>query len=117
MLGDFDAFLANSFDLPRKNYAGIKDKAKKRGAELHDLNIKLQNIGHTDVEKLAVPDGKYIRRLTNLELLRLFGYPDNFKINNISKRKFLDLMGNTVVVPVIKEISLLILKSMSGIDK
>ncbi len=107
----------------------IRDETKPKGynivtgklsfpiSKILDPNGTAPTIVATDVEKLAVPDGKYIRRLTNLELLRLFGYPDNFKINNISKRKFLDLMGNTVVVPVIKEISLLILKSMSRNSK
>jgi DNA (cytosine-5)-methyltransferase 1 len=101
----------------------IRDETKPKGynivtgklsfpiSKILDPNGTAPTIVATDVEKLAVPDGKYIRRLTNLELLRLFGYPDDFKINNIPKRKFLDLMGNTVVVPVIKEISLLILKS------
>lgn len=57
----------------------------------------------TDVEHTGVVDGEGIRKLTIKECLRLDGYPDNYKMN-IEYRKALDLLGNTVVVPVIKSI-------------
>lgn len=58
----------------------------------------------TDVEKLAVIDNGGLRHLTLKECLRLQGFPDDYKLN-IDYRKGLDLLGNTVVVPVITEIS------------
>lgn len=57
----------------------------------------------TDVEHTGVVDGEGIRKLTIKECLRLDGYPDNYKMN-VDYRKALDLLGNTVVVPVIKSI-------------
>ena len=57
----------------------------------------------TDVEHTGVVDGEGIRKLTIKECLRLDGYPDDYKMN-IEYRKALDLLGNTVVVPVIKSI-------------
>jgi len=51
----------------------------------------------------SVVDGEGIRKLTIKECLRLDGYPDDYKMN-IEYRKALDLLGNTVVVPVIKSI-------------
>ena len=83
MLADFDAFLANSFDLPRKNYADIKYKTKTRGAELHDLNIKLQNIGHHDVEKLA-KDQAYL--LTKIKESERFIKDEEHAIKDKSKQ-------------------------------
>lgn len=58
----------------------------------------------TDMIKIVVPDGEGIRRLTIREGLRIFGYPENYDIPLKESLAF-DLLGNTVVVPVIKAIS------------
>ena len=58
-----------------------------------------------DMQHLYVPDGNGIRPLTFLEGLRLFGYPDDFKFSNLTTEEGYDLLGNTVVVPVIKAVS------------
>lgn len=58
----------------------------------------------TDMIKIVVPDGEGIRRLTKREGLRLFGYPENYDIP-VKESLAFDLLGNTVVVPVIKAIS------------
>ena len=58
----------------------------------------------TDMVKIVVPDGKGIRKLTIREGLRLFGYPENYEIP-VKESLAFDLLGNTVVVPVIKAIS------------
>ena len=65
----------------------------------------------TDMVKIAVPDGKGIRRLTLREGLRIFGYPENYEIPLKESLAF-DLLGNTVVVPVIKAISERILETL-----
>ncbi len=57
-----------------------------------------------DMRHLFVPDGDGIRPLTLKEGLRLFGYPDDFKFD-VSVDEGYDLLGNTVVVPVIKEVA------------
>lgn len=57
-----------------------------------------------DMQHLYVIDGEGLRPLSLREGLRLFGYPDDFKFN-ISLEDGYDLLGNTVVVPVIKEVS------------
>ncbi len=58
----------------------------------------------TDMVKIVVPDGQGIRRLTMREGLRLFGYPENYEIP-VKESLAFDLLGNTVVVPVIKAIA------------
>lgn len=55
----------------------------------------------TDVSRLAVPDGNGLRRLTIREGLRLFGYPDWYRIPTKENEAF-DLLGNTVAVPVVE---------------
>lgn len=57
-----------------------------------------------DMQHLYVPDGSGIRPLTLREGLRLFGYPDNYKFDTTMQNGY-DLLGNTVVVPVIKAVS------------
>ena len=57
-----------------------------------------------DMQKLYVPDMGGIRKLTMREGLRLFGYPEEYKLN-VSEKEGFDLLGNTVVVPVIKEVA------------
>lgn len=57
-----------------------------------------------DMQHLFVPDGDGIRQLTLREGLRLFGYPDDYKFD-VTVDEGYDLLGNTVVVPVIKAVS------------
>lgn len=57
-----------------------------------------------DMQHLFVPDGNGIRPLSLREGLRLFGYPDDYKFNTSVENGY-DLLGNTVVVPVIKAVA------------
>lgn len=64
-----------------------------------------------DMQKLVVVDGDGVRRLSLREGLRLFGYPEDYKFN-IGEKEGFDLLGNTVVVPVIKAVCSRLLKSL-----
>lgn len=64
-----------------------------------------------DMQRIYVPDGEGIRKLSLREGLRLFGYPENFKFT-VKQSEGYDLLGNTVVVPVIKAVALRLLDSM-----
>lgn len=57
-----------------------------------------------DMQKLYVGDNGGLRRLTLREGLRLCGYPDDIKFN-VSEKDGFDLLGNTVVVPVIRAVA------------
>lgn len=57
-----------------------------------------------DMQHLYVTDGVGVRTLSLREGLRLFGYPDDYKLD-IEKSLGYDLLGNTVVVPVIAEVA------------
>ena len=67
-----------------------------------------------DMQHLYVVDGEGLRKLSLREGLRLFGYPDNYKFN-ISPAEGYDLLGNTVVVPVISAVSNRLLNTFVGI--
>ena len=58
----------------------------------------------TDMQRLYVPDGGGVRRFTIREGLRLFGFPEAYRLDLPEKEAF-DLLGNTVVVPVIKAVA------------
>lgn len=64
-----------------------------------------------DMNKLYVGDGGGLRRLTLREGLRLFGYPEDFKFD-VSEKEGYDLLGNTVVVPVIKAVATRLLQTI-----
>jgi DNA (cytosine-5)-methyltransferase 1 len=58
----------------------------------------------TDMSKIVVPDGDGVRKLTIREGLNIFGYPEDIDIP-VKECFAFDLLGNTVVVPVVKAIS------------
>ena len=66
-----------------------------------------------DMQKLYVVDNGGLRRLSLREGLRLFGYPDDF-IFNVNENDGFDLLGNTVVVPVIKAVATKLLQSINN---
>ncbi|MBO4288178.1 MAG: DNA cytosine methyltransferase [Kiritimatiellae bacterium] len=57
-----------------------------------------------DMQHLYVADGKGIRKLSLREGLNLFGYPADFKFD-VPQDLGYDLLGNTVVVPVIRQVA------------
>lgn len=57
-----------------------------------------------DMQGLFVADGKGLRNLSLREGLRLFGYPEDFRFDT-NKELGYDLLGNTVVVPVIEAVA------------
>jgi DNA (cytosine-5)-methyltransferase 1 len=89
-------------DLP-KGYNIIVGKLSFDISKILDPNGIAPTLVATDMNKLAVVDGNGIRKLTIREGLRLFGFPENYQIN-LPDTKAFDLLGNTVVVPVIEEI-------------
>ncbi len=65
-----------------------------------DPNGTTPTLVATDMARLVVPDGKGLRRMTLREGLRLFGYPEWFKMPVKIDEGF-DLLGNTVAVNVV----------------
>ena len=69
----------------------------------------------TDVTRMVVPQGSTLRRLTIREGLRLSGFPDWYNIDCKYEDAF-DLLGNTVIVPVIKAVSEKILQELKAVS-
>ena len=66
-----------------------------------------------DMNKLFVGDNGGLRRLTLREGLRLFGYPEEYVLC-MSEREGYDLLGNTVVVPVINAVAERLINEISN---
>ncbi|MDJ0534440.1 MAG: DNA (cytosine-5-)-methyltransferase [Xenococcaceae cyanobacterium MO_207.B15] len=100
-------------DLP-KGYNIVVGKLSFEISKILDPKDIAPTLVATDMNKLAVVDGNGIRQLTITEGLRLFGFPESYKIN-LPQNKAFDLLGNTVVVPIIQEIAyrILVQKLMS----
>lgn len=65
----------------------------------------------TDVTRMAVADQVGLRRLTIREGLRLFGFPEEYQINDIPYVKAFDLLGNSVSVNAIELVCSRIIKA------
>ncbi|OCH32022.1 DNA (cytosine-5-)-methyltransferase [Aliivibrio fischeri] len=87
-----------------KGYNIVTGKLSFELNKILDPKCISNTIVATETSKLGVLDTDGIRTLTDRECLRLFGFPDNYKVN-IKQKDLYDLIGNTVVVPVIKEVA------------
>lgn len=58
----------------------------------------------SDMDKVGVVDGKGIRLLTVREGLRMFGFPEDYTIEEPASKAY-DLLGNSVAVPVVRAVA------------
>lgn len=101
-----------------KGYNIVAGKLSFEFSKILDPSDIAPTLVAMDVAKLGVIDGNGIRRLTIRECQRLCGYPDNYNLETVNETDAFDLLGNTVCVPVIKDIALRLgknyLKNMGG---
>lgn len=89
-----------------KGYNIVAGKLSFEFSKILNPNDIAPTLVAMDVAKLGVVDGEGIRRLTIRECQRLCGYPDNYSLDELNEADAFDLLGNTVCVPVIKDIAL-----------
>jgi DNA (cytosine-5)-methyltransferase 1 len=98
-----------------RGYNIVAGKLSFEYTKILDPNDIAPTLVAMDVHKLGVVDGNGLRQLTLREGLRLCGYPDTYSLDCFENEKdrdlAFDLLGNTVVVPVIEAISERILNS------
>ncbi len=89
-----------------KGYNIVAGKLSFEFSKILDPNNIAPTLVAMDVSHIGVIDGNGIRRLTANEGLKLYGYDSNYSIpDSLPIDKAFDLLGNTVCVPVIKEIA------------
>lgn len=91
-------------------YNIVAGKLSFEFTKILDPNTVSPTLVAADVSHIGVVDGDGIRQLTIREGLRLFGYPENYNLSMFSDTssglsKAFDLLGNTVVVPVVKAVA------------
>lgn len=96
-----------------KGYNIVAGKMSFQINKVLDPNSFAPTLVAMDMRGLYVIDGNGLRTLSLREGLRLFGYPDDYKFN-VSIENGYDLLGNTVVVPVIKEVSKRVLENYNN---
>lgn len=89
-----------------KGYNIVAGKLSFEFSKILNPNELAPTLVAMDVSKLGVIDNGGLRRLTIRECQRLCGYPDEYSLDMINEDGAFDLLGNTVCLPVIKDISL-----------
>ena len=89
-----------------KGYNIVAGKLSFEFSKILDPNQLAPTLVAMDVEKLGVVDSGGLRKLTIRECQRLCGYPDDYHLDMIAEKEAFDLLGNTLCVPVIKDIAL-----------
>jgi len=102
-----------------KGYNIVTGKLSFPISNILDVNKQAPTIVAMDMNTLGVVDGKGLRHLTLREGLRLFGYPETYSLDmfqkeNKSIRLGYDLLGNSVCVPVVKEVAKRLLTQVYG---
>ena len=108
----------------RTGYARVPDPSRPKGYNIvagklsYEVNKILDPNGiaptlvATDMQRLYVPDGQGLRRLTLREGLRLFGYPECYRLE-VTEQEGFDLLGNTVAVPVVEWVAGRLIEAMN----
>jgi len=91
-------------DLP-KGYNIVAGKLSFEVSKFLDEHSVAPTLVATDVEKMMVVQDGGLRRLTEREMLRLFGFPESFKLATRNYRESCDLMGNTIAVNVVEAVA------------
>lgn len=87
-----------------QGYNIVAGKMSFEISKIMDPNGIAPTLVAMDMQHLYVVDGSGLRTLTLREGLRLFGYPDSYAFDTTLANGY-DLLGNTVVVPVIKAVA------------
>ena len=101
-----------------QNYAE-KHRAKGNGfgygmVDLNGISRTLSARYYKDGSEILIPqgDGKNPRKLSPRECARLMGYPDDYRLGQVSDVQAYRQCGNSVVVPLITAVAEQLVKSM-----
>lgn len=103
-----------------QNYAE-KHRAKGNGfgfgmADLNGISRTLSARYYKDGSEILIPQtgGRNPRRLSPRECARLMGYPDEYRLDQVSDVQAYRQCGNSVVVPLVTAVSAQLVKTMSN---
>ena len=85
-----------------KGYNIVAGKLSFPIAKILDPDSFVPTIVATEVGKIAISTDNGVRSITVKEGLRFSGFPNSYNLDTISYKNAFDLLGNTVMPPVIK---------------
>ena len=101
-----------------------KQKAKGNGfgyglVDINGISRTLSARYYKDGSEILIPQnaGKNPRKLTPRECARLMGYPDNYRLDQVSDVQAYRQCGNSVVVPLITAVSQNIIKTITDYEQ
>ncbi len=98
-------------DIP-KGYNIVAGKLSFEVSKFLDEHSIAPTLVATDVERMMVVQNGGLRKFTEREMLRLFGFPETFKLDTRNFRDSCDLMGNTIAVNVVESVAERLLASL-----
>lgn len=99
-------------EIKEKGYNIVTGKLSFEISKILDPKNYTPTLVATDMNKLAVIDNDKLRKLTIREGLRLFGFPEDYVIDSREDKAY-DLLGNSIVVPVVEAVCERILKTIN----
>ncbi len=106
-----------------QNYAE-KHKAKGNGfgyglVDLNGITRTLSARYYKDGSEILIPQGKNKnpRKLSPRECARLMGYPDTYRLNQVSDVQAYRQCGNSVIVPLITDVSKRIIQTINNYER
>jgi DNA (cytosine-5)-methyltransferase 1 len=91
-------------DLP-KGYNIVAGKLSFEISKILDPKGVTPTLVATDLDRMMVIEKKGLRRLTSVEMLRLFGFDDSMVVD-LKRAEIVDLLGNSVPVNIVEAVSL-----------
>lgn len=107
----------DKYTLSDKLWTYLQDYAEKHRARGNGFGYGLVSLGgvartlsaryYKDGAEILIPqgDGRNPRRLSPRECARLMGYPDNYRLSQVSDVQAYKQCGNSVVVPLITDVA------------
>ena len=101
-----------------------KHKAKGNGfgyglVDLNGITRTLSARYYKDGSEILIPQGNGMnpRRLSPRECARLMGYPDNYRLDQVSDVQAYRQCGNSVIVPLITDVSKQIIQTINNYER
>lgn len=101
-------------DLP-KGYNIVAGKLSFEISKILDPSGVTPTLVATDLDRMMVIENQGLRRLTIVEMLRLFGFEDELVVN-LKRTEIVDLLGNSVPVNIVEAVSHRLLSVVTNSD-